>query len=130
MDYLNQTVTYSGSTTVVQNGAAQWTYDLADAADEVMLTVSDASGNVVWMGEGSGAAGPNGLLLTEYELAGVGDGEALTLTVSAVDEDNKTVNADIYGVAEVTGVDTSTDDPLLYVGAGITVDVDEIVAIS
>lgn len=59
-----------------------------------MLTVSDASGNVVWMGEGSGAAGPNGLLLTEYELAGVGDGEALTLTVSAVDEDNKTVNAD------------------------------------
>lgn len=58
MDYLHQTVTYSGDTTVVQDGTAQWTYDLDTDADSVALVVSDAYGNLIWAGEGSTQAGP------------------------------------------------------------------------
>lgn len=130
MDYLHQTVTYSGDTTVVQDGTAQWTYDLDTDADSVALVVSDAYGNLIWAGEGSTQAGPNGLQLTGDALEGVEDGETLVLTVSAVDESDNTIDVETYAVAEVTGVDTSTGDPLLYVGGGITVSTDSIVAIS
>lgn len=68
--------------------------------------------------------------MTGDALEGVEDGETLVLTVSAVDESDNTIDVETYAVAEVTGVDTSTGDPLLYVGGGITVSTDSIVAIS
>lgn len=130
IDYLNQMVEFAGETTVVQNGVAQWSYALADTADAVTLTVTDADGTVVWSGDGSGTSGNHDLVLDSDDLGGFADGEAVTLTVSAVSADGSTISSDIYGVARVTGVDTTGDRPVLTFGTGLSVATDDVTGLT
>ncbi len=56
---IGQTVSATSTTATMNNGAATWNYNLASAASNVQLTVTDASGNTVYQTTGTGNSGNN-----------------------------------------------------------------------
>ncbi len=57
--YLGKSVSVTNGSAALSNGQANWTYTLATAASQALLTVSDANGKVVYAGTGGTAQGAN-----------------------------------------------------------------------
>jgi len=57
VSYLGRTVTMTNGTGAVTNGSGLWTYSLDAAAASNTLTVSDATGRVVYVGAGETSSG-------------------------------------------------------------------------
>ncbi|WP_445682450.1 flagellar hook assembly protein FlgD [Radicibacter daui] len=128
--YIGKTVTLEGDTTALQDGSANWSYDLDSTASDVTLTISDSDGNVVWTGSGDTSSGSHDLSWdgtgsdgTEYTS---GD---YTLTVSATDASGNDVDSTTYIKGKVTGVDSSSGTTELLIG-DISVDMDDVIGIS
>lgn len=128
--YLGKTIETEGSTAPLQDGEANWTYELADTADEVSLTITDSDGEVVWTGSGNTAEG-------EHSLAwdGIGSDGALyadgdyTLTVSATDASGNTIDVATTVSATVTGIDSTDGSTFLMIG-DIAVDLGDVLSVS
>ncbi len=126
LGYIGKTVSASGATVPIQNGSANWTYDLNSAAQNVALSVKDSSGNTVWTGSGDASSGQhsfswNGATASSGTLSS-GD---YTLVVAATDASGNPVTTTTGIVGTVTGVDTSTGSTDLKIG-DVTVPVSDV----
>lgn len=130
VNYIGHNVEAKGSTATLQNGEAVFGYSLTSAAQNVQLSIQDASGNVVWSGTGSTAAGMNSFTWNGVASDGtqLSDGGQYTLNVTATDSNGNSVYDYTTFVGAVTGVDSSSGTTMLDVG-GVPVSVSNIVGV-
>ncbi len=117
LGYIGKTVTASGDTTPLQNGAAKWTYTLNSTATDVKLAVEDSGGNTVSTATGDPSSGTHSFSWNGTSSSGsaVTSGD-YTLKVTATDSSGNTVTTSTAIVGTVTGVDTSNGTTALKMG--------------
>lgn len=115
--YLGKTVTVSGGTASLTNGQAQWTYNLASAATSTVLTVTNASGQVVYSGAGQTQAGNNVFNWNGQDNNGnqQPDG-SYSLSVSA-SSNGSNITSTVTSTGVVSEVDMSGSSPEVVIGA-------------
>ena len=115
--YLGKTVTVSGGEGSLQNGQAEWTYNLAAAATSVGVQITDASGNVVYSGSGPTAKGNNTVTWNGQDNNGnqLPDG-SYTLSIKAAAGGN-TVTSSVTSVGTVSEVNMINGVPELMIGS-------------
>jgi flagellar basal-body rod modification protein FlgD len=115
--YLGKTVSVTSGSAALSNGQANWTYTLGTAASQALLTVSDASGKVVYAGTGGTAQGANQFNWNGQDNNGnqLPDG-TYTLTVTAKAADGSPVTSAVSSQGVVSEIDMSSGTPKLVVG--------------
>ncbi len=115
--YLGKKVSVTNGQASLTGGAANWTYNLATAAASAQLTVTNASGKVVFTGPGTTTAGNNSFAWNGKDNNGnqLSDG-AYKLTVTANDAAGETVTSSVASAGTVTQIDMTSGTPLLVVG--------------
>ncbi|GJE03859.1 flagellar hook assembly protein FlgD [Methylobacterium isbiliense] len=126
---IGQTVTSSGITAPLANGAAAWTLNAARAATRATLTIADAKGNVVATQTKALAAGTQTFTWDGRNSTGMlaSDG-TYTLKVQAFDATGQKVTVDTKVTGVISSVDVSGSDPILTID-GKTVPLSSVQAI-
>ena len=113
---LGKQVEGSGTASLLQNGEANWTYELASDAPSTTLSVVNSEGATIYSEEVEGQEGSN-----SFSWDGTGsngstypDG-SYYLKVVANDTDGNAVASDTRTKGIVTAIDMSTTDPLLTI---------------
>lgn len=116
--YLGKTVTLTNGNAALANGTANWTYSLDAAAASDTLTVTDASGKVVFAGQGDPSAGPHQFAWNGQDNAGnqLPDG-TYRLTVTAAAADGSAIQSSVASSGVVTQVDLTGTSPQLMIGS-------------
>jgi flagellar basal-body rod modification protein FlgD len=115
--YLGKTVSVTSGSAALSNGQANWTYTLGTAASQALLTVSDASGKVVYAGTGGTAQGANQFNWNGQDNNGNQLPEGTyTLTVTAKAADGSPVTSAVSSQGVVSEIDMSSGTPKLVVG--------------
>lgn len=116
--YLGKTVTLTNGNAALANGTANWTYSLDAAAASDTLTVTDASGKVVFTGKGDPSAGPHQFAWNGQDNAGnqLPDG-TYKLIVTAAAADGSAIQSSVASSGVVTQVDLTGTSPQLMIGS-------------
>jgi flagellar basal-body rod modification protein FlgD len=130
-NYIGKTVEAKADTATLQNGQASFGYSLNSAASSVTLTVTDSSGNAVWTGSGTTAAGSNSFNWDGKTTDGtqLADGGQYSLSVTATDSSGNSVSGYTTVSGKVTGVDSSSGTPMLTVG-GTSISISSIIGVT
>jgi flagellar basal-body rod modification protein FlgD len=115
--YLGKVVSVSGGQGALTNGQAQWSYNLATAASSTVLSVTNASGQVVYSGAGQTTAGNNTFTWNGQDLNGnqLPDG-TYTLAVNASNA-GTAVTTTVSSSGTVSEVNMTGGSPQLVIGA-------------
>jgi flagellar basal-body rod modification protein FlgD len=117
LGYIGKSVTATGSTIPLQDGSANWDYNLPSTASNVTLTVQDSSGNTVYSTTGNPAAGQHSFTWNGNNSSGTAEPAGdYTLQVAAVDGSGNAITTTTEIVGTVTGVDTSNGTTELQIG--------------
>src|SRR5271167_1458343 len=94
--YLGKNVSVTNGNASLTNGAATWTYNLGTASATTQLSITNASGQTVYTGAGSTAAGNNTFNWNGEDANGnqLSDG-TYKLTVTATDQSGATVTTSV-----------------------------------
>ncbi|MFN7109650.1 MAG: flagellar hook assembly protein FlgD [Brevundimonas sp.] len=121
-NYIGRQVTAAWTATSLEDGKANWSYELGASADKVKLQVIDSTGKVVW--EGDGPEKTMGLhdfawdgKMTNGDTAE--DGGVYTLKVTATDAKGAKVDSQALIRGRVTGVEMYDGAPYLVIGDSI-----------
>jgi flagellar basal-body rod modification protein FlgD len=130
-NYIGKTVEAKADTATLQSGQASFGYSLNSAASSVTLTVTDSSGNAVWTGSGTTAAGSNSFNWDGKTTDGtqLSDGGQYSLSVTATDSSGNSVSGYTTVSGKVTGVDSSSGTPMLTVG-GTSISISSIIGVT
>jgi flagellar basal-body rod modification protein FlgD len=117
VSYLGKEVSVTNGNAPLSGGKAEWRYNLGATAAQSVLTVTNASGQVVYTGAGETAAGNH-----SFDWDGKGsngtqqpDG-TYKLTVSAAAADGSAVTSLVASTGTVTEVDMTSGTPQLMIG--------------
>jgi flagellar basal-body rod modification protein FlgD len=118
VNYIGHSVVMTSGKGSLENGNVDWTYNLAAPSAGTTLTVTDASGKVVYSGAGDTAQGNNDFSWNGQDSSGnqLPDGQ-YTLSVAATASDGSAITSTIASKAIVTAVDMSGSTPQLVLGA-------------
>jgi len=128
--YLGREVTADGDTTLLQNGEATWSYNVARAADTVTLAITDAGGGVVHSTAGETGAGTH-----QFNWDGTGFGGlqlpdgAYSMSIIARDTAGNTITTETRVTGRVSAIDFSSTEPTLTVG-GVVVRLGDVQTLS
>ena len=116
--YLGKTVTVTNGNAPLTNGAASWNYTLGTPSAATSLTVTNASGQTVYTGAGSTAAGSNTFDWNGQDNNGnqLPDG-VYTLAVNAAASDGSAVQTSVSSTGVVSEVNLSGTTPELMIGS-------------
>ena len=116
--YLGKAVTVSNGTAALANGSAAWNYQLGAEASDATLSVSDASGRVVYVGAADKSAGIHSFNWDGKDNAGnqQPDG-AYMLSINATGADGSPIQTAIASGGIVTEIDFSGSEPMLMLGS-------------
>lgn len=121
MSYLGKTVVLSDGSGQLQDGKAEWTYGLNNAAAATTLTVKDANGNIVYSKTADAAGNTAGVHTFTWDgvtSGGVDSSPGLyTLSINSTGSDGKAVTTSVASKATVSGVDFSGSTPQLVIGS-------------
>jgi len=115
--YLGKAVTVSNGDAALANGSANWNYQLGASAADATMTVSDASGRIVFAGPAEKDAGIHSFTWDGKDNAGnqLPDG-AYKLSINATGADGSNIQTAIASGGIVTEVDMSSGQPVLMLG--------------
>jgi flagellar basal-body rod modification protein FlgD len=116
---IGKTVTAQSSSAVLTGGQVNWAYNLPSSATEASLTVSDASGQVVWSGAAPAlGAGQHGFTWNGKNSYGqqLADGGTYTLSVTA-DASGASMTPSIYVQGVATAVTQSNGQSQVSIGS-------------
>ena len=128
--YLGKKVSVTNGNASLTNGAASWTYNLGTASASTSLTVTNASGKIVYTGAGATTAGSNTFNWNGKDNNGnqLADG-AYKLTVTAADASGNAVTSSVASAGTVSQIDMTSGTPQLVVG-NMEVGVGDIAAVA
>jgi flagellar basal-body rod modification protein FlgD len=128
--YLGKQVSVTNGQASLSGGAATWSYTLGADAATANLTVSDASGKVVYTGAGETASGSHSFTWNGEDNNGnaLPDG-SYKLSVTAADASGTTVTTSVASAGTVTQIDMTSGNPQLVLG-NIEVGLGDIAAVS
>jgi flagellar basal-body rod modification protein FlgD len=115
--YLGKTVTVTNGNAGLTNGQATWNYSLGSNAASTTLTVTNASGQVVYSAPGSTSSGNNSFNWNGRDSSGgqLPDG-TYTLAVTATASDGSKVASTVSSTGTVSEVNLSGTTPQLMIG--------------
>ena len=115
--YLGKKVSVTNGNASLTNGAANWTYNLGTASAATALTVTNASGKIVYTGAGATTAGSNAFSWNGQDNNGnqLADG-TYKLVVTATDSSGNAVTTSVASAGTVTQIDMTSGTPQLVVG--------------
>jgi flagellar basal-body rod modification protein FlgD len=118
VNYIGHSVVMTSGKGSLENGNVDWTYNLGAPSAGTTLTVTDATGKVVYSGAGDTAQGNNDFSWNGQDSSGnqLPDGQ-YTLSVAATASDGSAITSTIASKAIVTAVDMSGSTPQLVLGA-------------
>lgn len=132
VSYIGKYVTAAGAATRLENGSANWSYELATDAADVRLEVLDSRGAVVW----SGDAPDNGMGIHDFTWNGrttsgtqLPDDGVYTLRVAATTGGGQAVDSQVLIRGIVSGVEMYDGQPYVTVGGSI-VPLSQIISVS
>lgn len=117
VDYIGKTIRANGNQVMLQDGAAEFSYELAGNAAETEILIVDQQGETVRTIQGSRDAGEQ-----TYQWDGLDDdGEALqdgiyNVQVRATNAEGATVSSTVYVSGRVTGVEAGANGLNLLIG--------------
>lgn len=116
VNYVGQTVVASGATTDLVDGKATWIYKIAEASDNVSVTIKDQSGSTVYSRSLSMEKGTDQIIWDGATDAGgkLTSGK-YTITIDARDADGKAIDVTTKMKGVVDSVDVSGSEPYLLV---------------
>jgi flagellar basal-body rod modification protein FlgD len=117
VNYLGKIATVTSGNAALQNGQAAWSYALGSNASANMLTITDASGRVVYAAPGETAAGQHDFTWDGKDSAGnqLPDG-VYKLTVTPQSADGSTIDTSVAASGVVTEVNLTGSEPELMIG--------------
>jgi flagellar basal-body rod modification protein FlgD len=133
VSYIGKTVTAAGNATTLKEGKAEWAYELAEDANKVTVEIVNTAGKVVFKKEiTTGEGRSEGVHKFAWDGKDT-DGKTAPdgiykLKVTAVDELNKSLEAQTLIRGKVTSVETYNGETVLNV-AGSKVLLDALIAI-
>ena len=118
VNYIGHSVVMTSGKGSLENGQVDWTYNLSAPASGTTLSVTDATGKVVYTANGGTAQGNNDFSWNGTDQNGnqLPDGQ-YTLSVNATAGDGSAIDSTIASKAIVTAVDMSGSTPQLVLGA-------------
>ena len=118
VNLIGKSVTASGSTATLQNGAAAWNYTLGGAATKVAVQVSDSSGKVIYAGAAPSGSGAQAFTWDGKNTAGQqqANGGTYTLSVSATDSSGKAVSVSNAIKGTATAVEQVNGTTMITIG--------------
>ena len=118
--YIGKVVTSTGVKADLSGGKATWTFTSAAAAPNSVITVKDATGNVVYTTKGALPAGGGQFVWDGIDQDGNAyrDG-TYSITIDGRDADAKYVPVTTSSSGTVSAVDLSGDEPVLTVGSAL-----------
>lgn len=109
LSFVGSTVDVDGSTSVVQDGEATWSYAVSEDAASVVLQLTDADGNVIeTVNVGALDAGTYQFTLNAEDYAALSEDETVNLSVTALDSSGNAIDTDVSGKVDVDSVETDT----------------------
>ena len=130
VSFLDNVVEAFGSTGILQNGSASYTYTLPSAAQKTTITIRNAAGDVVRTLDGELTAGKHTLTWDGKNDQGIQqpDGK-YSITVAATGENKTPITATTGIVGKVSGV-TVEDGQLVLDLGGVTVKVTDVLSVT
>lgn len=124
--YLGKAVSITNGNAALSGGSATWSYNLGAAAASNTLTVTNASGRVVYTGTGETASGNHQFAWNGKDNNGnqLADG-TYTLTVTAKALDGSAVASQVASAGVVSEIDMTSGTPQLLIG-GMSVGLSDI----
>jgi flagellar basal-body rod modification protein FlgD len=128
--YLGKRVSVTNGQASLSGGAANWSYNLSSAASSAGLTVSNAAGKVVFVGQAETAAGNHAFSWDGKDNNGnaLPDG-AYKLTVTASDSAGTAITNSVASAGTVHQIDMTGATPQLVIGS-MQVGLGEIAAVA
>ncbi len=116
--YLGKEVTITNGKAALTNGTATWNYSLGATAASTTLSITNSSGQVVYQGSGSTAAGNNTFTWNGQDNNGnqLPDG-IYTLAVNATTSAGTTITSNVGTTGTVSEINLSGGTPQLMVGS-------------
>jgi flagellar basal-body rod modification protein FlgD len=115
--YLGKKVSVTNGEASLTSGAANWTYNLATASAATQLTVTNASGKVVYTGSGATTMGSNSFAWDGKDNNGNQQSDGTyKLAVTANDTSGNTVTTAVASAGTVTQIDMTSGTPQLVIG--------------
>ncbi len=114
LSYIGKTVAAKGNTVPLKNGNAEFTYALAEKAENTLIIITNDKGDLVFSAQGNTDAAKHSFTWDGLDKNGnqAPDG-AYKITVSARTADDGIIDTTINVVAQITGIETTGDELFL-----------------
>ena len=127
--FIGTTVESTGNQVPLENGKAQFTYDLAANTKTTTITIRNSSGLTVYTTDGETGAGPHTYTWDGKSVGGFPNPDgAYTVLISALDAQNKVVNTKQTVLGRVTGAGVEDGNISLFMG-DVTTTMDKVLAV-
>jgi flagellar basal-body rod modification protein FlgD len=113
---IGKTVTVASADAALKDGKSSWTYELEKSASNAVLTVTDASGKVMWTGPAPDLTKGEHAFTWDGKGANAGvEGKVYTLSITAKDSNGSSVGSGITITGPVSGVRQSSSGVLVNI---------------
>ncbi len=129
VDFIGTTVDVTGDTVPLENGRAEFTYDLGVNATEVTVTIMNSSGLTVFAGEGESEAGKHDFVWDGKSTGGIDQPDgAYTVVIGALDRAGNLLEVEQTVLGRVTGAGADEGAISLFLG-DVTVSMDDVLSV-
>ena len=121
VNFIGTTVEAKGNEVPLEDGGAEFTYEFGSNADDVTITIKDASGLTVFSQDGETSSGKHTFVWDGKSAGGVQNSDgAYTVTVNALDVQKKVLDVEQTVLGRVTGAGAEDGIVTLFLGDIIT----------
>lgn len=117
VNYIGTRVEAETKHTVLEDGAAEFTYSMDENAGDVTINIKDSSGTTVFVGDGETGAGKHSFVWDGLGFAGMPQREGTyTVSVTALDRAGNLLPVAQTGFGRITGASTEDGAITLFFG--------------
>ena len=129
VNFIGTTVEVTGDTVPLENGRAEFTYDLGVNATNVTITIMNSSGLTVFVGEGKTGAGKHSFVWDGKSASGGEQPDGVyTVVVGALDRGGNLIEVEQTVLGRVTGAGVDEGAISLFLG-DVTVSMDDVLSV-